>query len=90
MVQRVEIRLEDDLDGGPADETLQLGLDGRDYEIDLSAAHAQQLREARRSYVAAARKASADSTKRHKPTAGTTTSSSGTATIRSWAKKHGH
>jgi Lsr2 len=34
--QRVTVELEDDLDGGPADETLRFGLGGLDYEIDLS------------------------------------------------------
>jgi hypothetical protein len=28
--------LEDDLDGGPADETVRFGLGGAEYEIDLS------------------------------------------------------
>ena len=34
MARRVHIVLEDDLDGGPADETVVFGLDGREYEID--------------------------------------------------------
>ena len=35
MAQKVRIILEDDLDGGPADETIRFGLDGAHYEIDL-------------------------------------------------------
>ena len=31
MVQKVEIHLEDDLDGGPADDTITFALDGKDY-----------------------------------------------------------
>jgi Lsr2 len=89
MAQNVIIELEDDLDGGPADETLTFALDGRDYEIDLSAANAQKLREALHPYATAGRKAPAgNGRRRHTP--GTTTSSSKTATIRAWAKDHGH
>ena len=40
MVQRVTIALEDDLDGGPADETLRFGFGGAEYEIDLGAKNA--------------------------------------------------
>ena len=46
MAQSVQIILEDDLEGGPAEETVQFGLDGRQYEIDLSTANAEKLREA--------------------------------------------
>lgn len=53
MAQKVEVHLEDDLDGGPADHTLIFALDGKDYEIDLSDANTEKLREALRPYVAA-------------------------------------
>ena len=36
MAQRVTVALEDDLDGGPADETVRFAFGGSDYEIDLS------------------------------------------------------
>ena len=36
MAQKITVALEDDLDGGPADETVRFGLDGAEYEIDLS------------------------------------------------------
>ncbi|HEY7324307.1 MAG TPA: Lsr2 family protein [Streptosporangiaceae bacterium] len=38
------MQLEDDLTGGPADETIQFSLDGRSYEIDLNARHAAEFR----------------------------------------------
>jgi hypothetical protein len=44
-MQRVDVRLEDDLTGGPADETVQFGIDGRSYEIDLNARHAADFRQ---------------------------------------------
>ncbi|MGA9748848.1 MAG: Lsr2 family protein, partial [Nocardioides sp.] len=45
MAQRVHVVLVDDLDGSDADETVTFGLDGVDYEIDLTDAHAAALRE---------------------------------------------
>jgi hypothetical protein len=56
VAQQVLIKLEDDLDGGDANETLTFGLDGVSYEIDLSDAHAAELRDELASYVAAARR----------------------------------
>lgn len=44
-MQRVDVRLEDDLTGGPADETVEFGIDGRSYEIDLNARHAADFRQ---------------------------------------------
>ncbi len=45
MAKRTVVVLEDDLDGGTADETVTFGLDGVTYEIDLSTANATSLRE---------------------------------------------
>jgi hypothetical protein len=44
MAQKMTIRLEDDLDGGSAAETVRFRYEGTDYEIDLSAANAQVFR----------------------------------------------
>ena len=44
--QKIQVLLIDDLDGGEAAGTVRLGLDGTEYEIDLSAAHGDELREA--------------------------------------------
>ncbi|WP_298590511.1 Lsr2 family protein [uncultured Kocuria sp.] len=89
MAQSVQIILEDDLEGGPADETVQFGVDGRQYEIDLSTANAEKLREALRPYAAAGRRAQGKITRATVPR-----SSSGgnpeTAKIRAWAKDNGH
>jgi hypothetical protein len=43
MAQRVKVILEDDIDGSPADETVQFALNGTSYEIDLSSENAQAL-----------------------------------------------
>jgi len=45
MAQRVSVALEDDLDGGPADETVRFGIGTSEYEIDLSDQNAAKLRE---------------------------------------------
>jgi hypothetical protein len=36
MAQKVQVLLEDDLSGGPAEVTVRFGLDGAAYEIDLN------------------------------------------------------
>jgi hypothetical protein len=46
MAQKIQTLLIDDLDESPADGTVRFALDGTDYEIDLNADHAQQLRDA--------------------------------------------
>jgi hypothetical protein len=82
MARKVQILLEDDLDGGPADETVTFSLDGVSYEIDLSAVNAARLRDDFAGYVGAARKAG-----RQPRTA--TSSSSGTARKRTRPSKSG-
>jgi hypothetical protein len=89
MAQTVQVHLEDDLDGGPADHTVSFALDGKDYEIDLSDANAEKLREALRPFVAAARKTPTGNG-RTKRTTSTSSSAGETAAIRAWAKANGH
>ena len=45
MAQKITVALEDDLDGGPADQTVRFGLDGAEYEIDLSTRNAAAFRQ---------------------------------------------
>jgi hypothetical protein len=56
MARKVEVRLIDDLDSTPADESITFGLDGTDYEIDLSSKHAKELRGALERYISAAKR----------------------------------
>ena len=89
MAQKVQVHLEDDLDGGPADTTLTFALDGKDYEIDLSEANAEKLREALRPFTEAGRKATRSGSPRGlRPRA--SSSDPDTAKIRAWAKENGH
>ncbi len=57
VARREIIVLEDDLDGGTADETVKFGLDGVMYEIDLSKDNAAKMRESLAAYISGARKA---------------------------------
>ena len=57
MAQKVTVALEDDLDGGPADETLRFAIDGTDYEIDLRTSHADAFRKQLAPYIEHARRA---------------------------------
>jgi hypothetical protein len=36
MAQKIHVELVDDIDGSPAAETVTFGLDGTEYQIDLS------------------------------------------------------
>jgi hypothetical protein len=56
MVSRVITRMEDDVDGSEAAETVVLGLDGATWEIDLSEQNAKKLRDDLSGYVSKARK----------------------------------
>jgi hypothetical protein len=87
MVQRRAIKLIDDIDGGRADETVRFSLDGRDYEIDLSADHARTLRDILQSYVSVARR-----TGTHRPSYSSPTgvpAVDDSQDIRSWARARG-
>src|SRR4051812_50148383 len=57
VAQIREIRLVDDIDGEAADETVEFGIDGKTYEIDLSKDNAGRLRDALADFVSAARRA---------------------------------
>jgi hypothetical protein len=91
VAQIREIKLIDDLDGKKADETVEFGIDGKNYEIDLSTANAGKLRDALASYVGAARRAagrrraSGSSAPARKPSIDREQNQA----IRDWARKRG-
>ena len=53
MAKQVITLLTDDLDGSEADHTVEFGLDGVNYTIDLSEKNAGKLRKALERYIAA-------------------------------------
>lgn len=60
MAQKVTVSILDDLDGSEAAETIEFGLDGVEYTIDLSAENSTQLRDRLRPFVESARRAQRD------------------------------
>jgi len=56
MARKIQTLLIDDLDGGEAAGTVRFSLDGTEYEIDLSAAHGDELRGALAVYLTHARR----------------------------------
>jgi hypothetical protein len=86
MAQKVTVALEDDLEGGPADETVRFGLGGAEYEIDLSKKNANAFRQELMPYIQHARKAGKAQPRR---VARTTSSRQRSGDIRAWAKAQG-
>ena len=89
MAQKVQTLLIDDIDGSAAEVTARFGLDGTEYEIDLNAEHARQLRDALTAYVRAAWRVSGGS--RQSARSGSTGSAGtlNTTEVREWAKAEG-
>lgn len=90
MAQKVNIILVDDLDGGSADENVKFGLDGANYEIDLSAANAAELRSSLERFINAARKASGGRGATRSAKAPSGGRSHDSAQIRQWARDNGY
>jgi Lsr2 len=85
-MQKLEVQLEDDLTGGPAEETVTFGVDGREYQIDLNAKHAATFRKQLAAFVERARLVG-----RHRPrsTARSAASRERSREIRAWAEQQG-
>ena len=86
MAQKVTVALEDDLAGGPADETVRFGFGGAEYEIDLGKKNAAAFRKQLAPFIEHARKARRGQPRR---AARTTASRQRSDDIRAWAKQHG-
>ena len=86
MATKIAVALEDDLDGGPADETVRFGVAGAEYEIDLSKKNARTFRAGLGPFVEHARKAGRGTRRRPaRPSSARERSSD----IRAWAKAEG-
>jgi hypothetical protein len=86
MAQKITVALEDDIDGGPADETVRFGLGGTEYEIDLSKKNATALRRQLAPFIEHARRVGRGQRRRLGRTA---SSRERSADIRAWAKDQG-
>ena len=89
MAQKVQVQLIDDLDGSEADGTVRFGLDGTEYEIDLSAGHAQELRGALARYAGAARRAGRGGQRPARAGRRASVSALDPTEVREWAKAQG-
>ena len=89
MAQKIQVLLIDDLDGSEAEDTIRFGLDGVEYEIDLSAEHAGALRRALAPFIGAARRSPAAG--RWPGRGGRRPGASGldTTEVREWARAQG-
>lgn len=90
MASKTLVILEDDLDGGEADETVSFSLDGVSYEIDLSAKNAGKLRDALAGYVGASRRVGGRAARGRAAGRTSRTGSANTADVREWARKKGY
>ncbi len=84
MATKITVALEDDLDGGPANETVRFGLGGAQYEIDLNKKNARAFRKKLAPFLEHARKAG-----QQPRSARTASSRQRSADIRAWAKATG-
>ncbi|WP_427134060.1 histone-like nucleoid-structuring protein Lsr2 [Pseudarthrobacter sp. S9] len=88
LARKIRVQLIDDLSGENAEETVRFSVDGADYEIDLTADNAAELRAALAKYIANGRRLRGPSASR----AGTTApmSREETRRIRDWATRNGY
>ena len=88
MASRVVVEFTDDLNGKPADETVSFGLDGSNYEIDLTAKNAAALRKAFQPWQESARRAGGAKRGRRGGSGGSK-SAVDTKAVRAWAASIG-
>lgn len=87
MVKRMQVVLEDDLDGSPATTTIRFALEGASYEIDVNDENATQLRQALAPWVAHATKVTAASAPSGRRSSSRRNNSSD---VREWAAANGY
>ena len=94
MAKQVITLLTDDIDGGEADRTVEFGLDGVNYTIDLSEKNAGKLRKALDPFLNAAtrvgRSGVVASSRRNAPASTGRASRDQNQAIREWANKNGY
>lgn len=89
MAQHVSVLLIDDINGEEAERTVQFGLDGRDYEIDLTKAHAEELEQSLAKFIEKARRVSASPTRSRGTARRSTSTGPDPARVRKWAAMNG-
>ena len=89
MAQKIQTLFVDDLDGSEAEGTVRFGLDGTEYEIDLNAKHAKELRKALARYVDAGRRADVSTRRPARSGRKSQPNALNTTEVREWAKAQG-
>lgn len=90
MAQKIQTFFVDDIDGGEAEGTIRFGLDGADYEIDLSGANAAKLRKALDPYIVNGRRTIGGvRAGQRRPPRGKSTDGLDSQAVRDWAKSQG-
>src|SRR5215472_15580467 len=89
MAQKVQTFFIDDLDGSEAEGAVLFGLDGTQYEIDLSTDHAKELRTAQARYIEAGRRVADNARRAGQNGRKTPASGINNTEVRAWAKAHG-
>lgn len=91
MAREMKLVLTDDIDGSKAAETVSFSLDQGDYEIELSSANADKLREVLAPYIASGRRVTRNRVLGgRKGGSGSTKSGPDTKKVRAWAKEQGY
>ena len=86
MAQKVTVALEDDLDGGLAEQTVRFAYEGTGYEIDLNKKNAAAFHKQLAPFLEHARKSGRGPARRR---GRTVASRQRSGDIRAWAKDHG-
>lgn len=89
MAQKVLVSLVDDLDGSAGDETVDFGLDGVSYQIDLSKKNAGKLRKVLLTYVEHGRR-TGGRRRGARSGSGSAADREQNQAIRAWARKNGY
>jgi hypothetical protein len=91
MAKQIITVMTDDLDGGEADRTIEFGLDGATYTIDLSEKNAGKLRKALEPYLQVASRVGRTNGRAAARTAAPSRANRDqNQAIREWAAKNGH
>ena len=94
MARRIVHQLVDDIDGSVLEvgegETVHFSLNGASYEIDLNAAHAEELRKAFEPYISAGRRAGSSGAVRAAAPRKRPGRNPEVAAIRAWANDNGY
>jgi Lsr2 len=89
VAQKIQTLFIDDLDGSAAEGTVRFGLDGTEYEIDLNAEHATNMREALARYVNAGRRTGGSARKPARGSSRRPANGLNTTEVREWARAQG-